>query len=246
MATYFGINSDTSSNFFNSYFGSSSTSTSGSTSSSASMLSDYYSITNGSYYKLVKAYYAKNAAKETTDDSKKLSIAKSDAEALKKSAQTLMNTDSSSVFKKVTTTDEKTGKVSTGYDKDKIYKSVKSFVDDYNAYIDSTANMDSSSVLQKSLWLVNSTKEYGDSLESMGVTIGSNNKLSIDETKFKAADMTNVKAMFNGSNSFAAKAYQKAAGSISTIVNEAKEAATYNSNAGYNAVSTGAMYDSLF
>ena len=57
-------------------------------------LSDYASIKNGSYGKLLKAYYAKQDAEKTasgTDSAQKATLMKTGADALKKSADALNN-----------------------------------------------------------------------------------------------------------------------------------------------------------
>ena len=69
----------------------------GGTSNSSSLggtniLSDYASIKNGSYGKLLKAYYAKQDAEKTAgtgDTSQKLTLMKTSADSLKKSADAL-------------------------------------------------------------------------------------------------------------------------------------------------------------
>ena len=56
------------------------------------MLSDYAAIKNGSYGKLMKAYYAKQDAEKLSgkgDTSQKLTLMKTSAESLKKSADAL-------------------------------------------------------------------------------------------------------------------------------------------------------------
>ena len=59
---------------------------------STNILSDYASIKNGSYGKLLKAYYAKQDAEKTVgtgDTSQKLTLMKTSADSLKKSADAL-------------------------------------------------------------------------------------------------------------------------------------------------------------
>ena len=96
------------------------------------MLSDYAAIKNGSYGKLMKAYYAKQDAEKLSgkgDTSQKLTLMKTSADSLKKSADVL---NDSSLWEKKK--DEKTGAEIEveDYDWDKITKAVKSFVEDYN------------------------------------------------------------------------------------------------------------------
>ena len=71
------------------------------------MLSDYAAIKNGSYGKLMKAYYAKQDAEKLSgkgDTSQKLTLMKTSADSLKKSADAL---NDASLWEKKK--DEKTG-----------------------------------------------------------------------------------------------------------------------------------------
>ena len=66
----------------------------GTTSSSGNIISDYASIKNGSYGKLLKAYYAKQDSESVSvsgDSAKKLMLMRSNADSLKKSADALKN-----------------------------------------------------------------------------------------------------------------------------------------------------------
>lgn len=252
MSTFYGISAESASSFFSSNL-STTSSTSSSTGNVSSMLSDYYAIQNGSYGKLVKAYYAKNNAdsskSDTTTDStaekKTLTKAKNDAEAMQKAAAELAATGSKSIFKQVDKTDDN-GNITKKYDTESIYKSVKSFVDSYNSLIDSAGDSDTSSVLKKTLWLTNSTKTYEDELKDVGITIGKDNKLTIDEDTFKNANMTDVKSIFNGANSLAVKTFQKASDIYNLSNSVINAGSIYDSTASYQALSTGQLYDSIF
>ncbi|MDD3417776.1 MAG: hypothetical protein PHY47_27940, partial [Lachnospiraceae bacterium] len=114
-------------------------------------LSDYASIKNGSYGKLLKAYYAKQDAEKgsgTGDTKQRLTVMKSNADALKKSAEAL-NSDDLWEKKKITKKDETTGveTESEDYDWDAITKAVKSFVDDYNSVVEEAGKSNTKNVL---------------------------------------------------------------------------------------------------
>lgn len=252
MSTFYGISAESASSFFSSNF-STTSSTSAASSNVGSMLSDYYAIQNGSYGKLVKAYYAKNNADTSKSDNgtnsatekKTLTKAKNDAETVQQAASQLATTGSKSIFKQTDKTDDK-GNITKEYDTEGIYKGVKSFVDSYNNLIDSTGESDTSSVLKKTLWLTNSTKTYENELKKVGITIGKNNKLAIDETAFRKANMTDVKAIFNGANSLAVKTFQKASDIYNLSNSVINTGSIYGSTANYQALSTGQLYDSMF
>ena len=114
--------------------------------------SDYATIQNGSYTKLMKAYYTKEASGDSSsssvsattstskDSSKTLANIESAADDLKKASETLRTNGDKSLFTKKQTTD-KDGKVSYEYDTDKIYKAVSDFVDSYNTMLKDPAGI---------------------------------------------------------------------------------------------------------
>lgn len=228
---------------------------SSSNSMSLDFLSDYASIKNGSYGKLLNAYYAKDrtgtsASSSTStaaDSASVLSKVESDAEALKKSADSLITKGTKSLFKEIdiTTTDESgVSKTSKGYDKDAIYKAVASFVSDYNSLIDSTGKSNTTSITSRTASMENMTNSNKNILSKMGITIGSDNKLSIDEKTFKSADMTSVKSLFNGTGSYAYQVSAQASMIDYSASQEANKSNTYGSNASYsNNYSAGSLFD---
>lgn len=202
-----------------SMFNSLSAKTTGSFNQSNSILSidfaEYAAITNGSYNKLTKAYYAKFGNKKTTsvgsdevsaEESKKTRLTvKSAAKDLYETADKLVSTGKASLFKKTDIKDSETGNTVKGYDTDKIYKAVSSLVDSYNNLVKTSADSTDNSVLRQTLNMVNSTLSNGALLGDVGIKIGADNKLSVDEESFKKADMSTVKTLFNGSGSLGAK-----------------------------------------
>ncbi len=175
-------------------------------------LSDYASIKNGSYGKLLKAYYAKDSdrtskSSETarkivgnsydstatnTDLSKKTS-------ALSKSADALLKKGEDSVFeeKELTAKDENGVETKTmGYDRDAIYDAVSSFVKDYNSLLDTSAKSNNTSVLRAAANMTSQTAVYSKALEKVGVKVGDDNKLSIDKDTFGKADVGAIKNLF--------------------------------------------------
>ena len=70
----------------------------------------------------------------------------------------------------------------------------QSFVDNYNEFVDKVGNSDKSNVLQKGVLMVNTGKVYSSSLKRAGITVGSDNKLSVNDdlSKVKASDVKNA------------------------------------------------------
>lgn len=230
----------------------SSLSTQRSTSSTSGMsglysaLTDYSTIKTGGYGKLLKAYYAnqsssssesssttteKDTLSTTTD--KKLTLVKSSADDLKESAETLTETGEKSLFK-----EEQTAVT------DDMYKAVTSFVSDYNDVMESASSSSSSNVSRNASNLAQLSTVFTRSLSEIGVTVNTDNTLSVDETKFKAADVNKVAALFNGKNSYAGMVSQRA----DFIGDAAVKASTssgslYGSNGTYSALQTASSYE---
>ena len=130
------------------------------------LYADYNSIRNGSYYKLLKAYYGQDSSsksrvddvvsKKSNPENKELKATKADAADLADSAEALSAVGSKSLFQKkeITTTDENGKEVKTmDYDKEAIEKAVTSFVDKYNETIKSGGSVSSPNILRKTLKL---------------------------------------------------------------------------------------------
>lgn len=208
----------------------------GTASSPGNFLSDYASIKNGSYRKLMKAYYAKQDAENAAsskDTTQKLTLMRSSADSLKKSADAL-NNDALWEKKKIKKKDEETGEEIEveDYDWDAITKAVKSFIEDYNSVVEEAGNSDTKNVLRNAVWMTNITDKAENLLSQVGITIGKGNKLELDEDALKKANITTLKSLFTGYGSFANKISQKA-GSISNAAARTK-GATYTSRGSYS------------
>lgn len=99
-------------------------------------------------------------------------------------------------------------------DIDSYKKQAQSFVDSYNAMIDKVSNSDNQAVLQKGVLMVNSGKVYAGALRRAGITVGSDNKLSLNSDLSKVSAV-NIKSVF-GSEGFSSKVIQKA-GQINSL-----------------------------
>lgn len=212
-----------------------------STSGTSSLLGDFYAVQNGSYYKLAKKYYASEKVQASTDE-KTLDLAKSSAQDAVNSVGKLLD---ESLFKKVETTDAD-GNKTTDYKKSEILDAVKAFAEDYNSVIENTGELEDRSTLKNGVRLVDQTEVYGAALAKVGITIGADNKLTVDEETFNKADMADVKNLFTGSVSFG-KNVQTKMYQIYASANDSLKAmdSLYSSN-GTKSLSTGNMFDTLF
>ena len=183
-------------------------------------LGDYAAIKNGSYKKLLKAYYAKQDAEKSavsSDAMKNSSLVKSSADALKKSANALNN--------------EALWEKKEDYDRDAITKAVKSYVDDYNSLVKLAGNSDSKDVLRNAVWMTGMTEANDNLLSKAGITVGKGNQMELNEDVLKKADISTLKTLFTGHNSLADKIATKA-NSISNAA--ARTSGTYKSNGTYS------------
>ena len=85
----------------------------------------------------------------------------------------------------------------------------------------------------------NMTETMKKSLSSVGVSVGTDGKLTVDEEAFKKADMKNVKALFSGDYSYASQIAQKASGITSAAV---RNSSLYSGTGSYANAIPG-MYD---
>ena len=218
--------------------------------------SDWATIRSGSYFKLLNAYYGKGGQVSDSDDTtssststskdstRTLAVIESDAKSVEKSVAALQETGDKSLFNEVTKTDEN-GNKTTGYDTDAIYKAVKNFTDSYNSLIDEVGNSNTKSILRAGASMVNVTEANRKSLSDIGISIGADNKLTIDEEKFKKADMSKVKAMFADNSYYGTEVKRQAGRAESYAKSEAAKANTYQKSGSYTYnYRTGELYNS--
>ena len=176
-------------------------------------LSDYAMIKKGTYGKLLKAYYAKEKTEKAAsggDSKPKLSQMAGNAGAMAKSVQALMQNslwEKKTIKEKNETTGEESEK--EDYDWKAITKAVKAFIDDYNATIESAGDSNVKEVLRNAAWMTETTSSSERLLGKVGITVGSGNKLELDVDALKSADISTLKTLFTGYNSYADKIMTK-------------------------------------
>ena len=79
---------------------------------------------------------------------------------------------------------------------------MKSFVSDYNTLITAGSKVNDLSMSSKMSGLVKETNSHADMLASVGITIGKDNKLVLDEEKLAGAEIDNFVKLFKGSGSY--------------------------------------------
>ena len=195
---------------------------------------DYAAIKNGSYGKLVKSYYsgtdkanyeAKAASAKSSDSTKTnastevdktgLTQIKKDADELRASAEALNSDD---LWK---TTD---GKV----DMNKVSSAVKDFADKYNKVIDQSSKVSSKEIAQDMSYMTGMTDTFSKVLGKIGITVGDDGKLSVDDEKLNKADTATLKTLFDGFGTYGSQIADKAG----NIYRDADMSSTiYGSNA---------------
>lgn len=185
---------------------------------SGNWLADYASIKNGSYGKLMKAYYAKDSGdsktaasyitnRTTSTEAQKTALAKVETttDALKESADVLLATGKKDLFtqKDIITKDENGVETSAkGYDIDAIYSAVNSFVTNYNSVMSAVDDVNDTTVNNRAESLGNATIANSKQLAKIGITMKNDGTLSLDKDAFMKVDMSAVKNLFQGNGSY--------------------------------------------
>ncbi len=212
-----------------------STSTSSNSNSGSIDLANYASIKNGSYKKVLNAYYKNQKAEKAAskqEDPSKLTTMKATADALKKASDALRD-GKLWQKKKITTKDGETGEETTteDYDWDAIKKAIGTFVDAYNDVVDKAGDSNVTGVLQNGAWMTSQAKKMGGILASAGVSIGTDNKLSFDSDKIKDIPIHTLQNVFGGANSFSESVATKAVGMSNAVT---KSNQSYTKTGGYS------------
>lgn len=230
----------------------------------SSFLSDYASIKNGSYAKLMKAYYGGNASDSvksvakssggrsalTSEASKAYAKVQSTSDALKESADALLETGKKSVFaqKDITTKDENGVETTKkGYDTEAIYKAVNSFVTNYNSVIKAVDDAEDDTVINRASRMVNDSIANLKQLLQVGISINADSTLSLDKDAFMKSDMTTVKSLFNSNGSYGYRVSAQASLINYAADHAASRGSVYTTNGSYSAnFASGNLFSSYF
>lgn len=134
----------------------------------------------------------------------------------------------------------------TNSNKENVYKAFSAFVKDYNELIKNTDKSANSNVVNQASYLKSLISNNKSSFSKMGVTVNSDKTLSIDEKKFKDADMSGVKNLFSGAYSLAEKMTDR----VNNIYRyatqgEALDKKTYDNNGGVNVPTMDSVLDTI-
>ena len=211
-------------NFFNTSFNlqnKSNTSTGGLNDILASGgLNDYVSIKNGSYKKLLSAYYDK-VDNEVTDESDTESI---NNKGIASEANSSVN--SLTALKKMDITED---------NKTNVEKNIKDLIESYNNMVDKLTKSDTKSVLQKGVWMTKAVSSYSNVLEKIGISVGADNRLEFNSEDFSKASIESIENVFKGNMSVGNKIMYK--------INQLETVAINNGKIGYTKTGNKAYYN---
>ncbi|MCI9492280.1 MAG: hypothetical protein HFH42_04015 [Lachnospiraceae bacterium] len=176
-------------------------------------LSDYASIKNGSYARLMKSYYGTgqtlgsvpSSSKKSTktsnvldkilEERKNPKVSKNVQEANENLTKGISNLKSSvsALQSDGTYTNTENGQSAA----DKVVSAMKTFVSDYNNVVNSAKG---STLANKTAYVANmmgSTAANADKLEEIGIRVNARGNLELNEAKLKAADLSKVQELFS-------------------------------------------------
>ena len=95
-------------------------------------------------------------------------------------------------------------------DSDKVTSAVKDFANKYNKVIDQASKVSSKEVSQDVKFMTGMTDTFSKVLGKIGVTVGDDGKLSVDEEALGKADTATVKSLFGGNGTYGSQIADKA------------------------------------
>lgn len=227
-------------------------------------LSDYASIKNGSYGKLMKAYYSEVATDDvksvvnsqkkplersslTREEYKKYASVETASDALKDAADVLL--DKALYEKKEITEKNADGIESTGtdYDTNAIYKAVNSFVKNYNAVVTAAEEADDATVSRRVENLMNNTASNSAALKAVGITVGKDGALTLDKDTLLKADVSKLQKLFQQNGSYGYQASAQASLVNFAADNVMNRGSVYTEDGSYSAnFSNGNLFSTYF
>lgn len=178
-------------------------------------LADYASIRNGSYSKLLKAYYGTKSSSTSASGSSKSSSNNILEKLMEERRNPKVSEDTQTANSNLPTKISNLKNSVTALQNEKTYKdtengktvadnmtsAMKDFVSNYNETVlnakKSTLSRQTSNVAS----MMRATKENADQLKEIGITINANGTLQLNEGKLKGTDVSKVQEMFSSKNS---------------------------------------------
>lgn len=201
----------------------------------------YSAASDGDAVTSSKAKYAGTMGSASSTSSSKTDSTSSNIGTSKTAKDSKSADLASALYKSI----EKAGSMNIdNSNKNSVYNAFSTLIKDYNALIKKSSESENSNVIKQTDYLKDLVKSNKSAFEKIGVTVNSDKSLSIDEEKFKDADMSSVKELFSGSFSFAEKMTDR----VNQIYRyatqgESLNGQTYTNNGAYSAATAGTMLD---
>lgn len=187
---------------------------SGSAGANLNFLSDYASIKNGSYGKLMKSYYSAEKASAAVSEERKSSsknilekfweqrrnpkVSKDvqEANANLTAGLSTLKTSVAALRNDKTYTDTAGGQSA----QDKTVAAMKAYVEDYNSVVNASKDSTLSGKTAYVANMMSSTAANADKLSEVGITVEANGNLKLNEAKLREAGSEKVKELFSASD----------------------------------------------
>ena len=185
-------------------------SSSGGDAGNLNFISDYASIKNGSYGKLMKAYYGgagssysassgtkaktNNVLDKILEEKKNPKVSKETQEAnsnLTSGISSLKNTVTTLQNDKTYTTSDGTSAA------DKVSSAIKNFVSQYNDVVSNAKNSTLAGKTSHVAGMMRSSQVNADKLAEIGITINGDGTLQLNEGRLKSTDISKVQELFS-------------------------------------------------
>lgn len=181
----------------------------------SSFLGDYASIKNGSYGRLMKAYYGKNGSSGIASSGSKTAgtnnvldkifeekrnpkVSKDveEANANLTTGLSTMKTSVAALQKSSTYEDTENGATAAS----KVLNAVKAYVSDYNDVVNAAKGSTLSGKTAYVANMMSATAASADQLAEIGIKVNANGTLELNEGTLKTADISKVQDMFSSEN----------------------------------------------
>ncbi len=188
---------------------------------SASSLGDLQLMRSGAYTRMLRSYYdkygvensEKSSSKKKTESNAYETEISTKLESLQGNTTNTILSDVKSAAGSLDTAAQAVADLD--YDKssrEEIYSQVKKMVDGYNAVVKNANKSDIVSISQSVDWMKADSKSMATELKEIGITVGSDGKLALNEDAFSKAELSSVKELFEGSSGFASAVAKRASG----------------------------------
>lgn len=200
---------------------------------SASNFGDLAMMKSGVYTKMLRSYISQvsedsdsETSSKTNSDTAFRNMVSEKMEGMRKKETTPVDEGAKALSgvkgaakKLETAAQELSGMDFDNSSREDLYKAAKQFVSSYNSVVTSASKTDDASIGQSVQWMKESMKSNEKQLEKIGITVGKDGALALDEKKFMAANLSDIQGQM-GSCSVVSGAAQRATGLVNLAANQ--------------------------